>query len=237
MRDSSLDIPGAEDVTLYDDLAALSAAAAARIAVLAQQAIAQHGTFSIALAGGGTPRRCYEYLCQLPLAWAQVQVYFGDERCLPRGDAQRNDSMAAAALLDHVAIPPGNVHAIPAELGAREAAAAYANNLPQQFDLVLLGMGEDGHTASLFPGNPALLDPAPVVAVYDAPKPPPERVSLGLDVLNAARAKLFLVAGGGKHEALTHIVNGAALPAARIDGAEWFVDRMAWPQQTDQQGA
>lgn len=228
-----MNIPGARQLAVYDDLSAMSEAAARRIAALAQQAIALRGVFSIALAGGETPRRCYECLRRLPVAWAGVQVYFGDERCLPRGDAQRNDSMAYAALLKHVAIPSANVHAIAAELGARDAAQSYAESLPQPFDLVLLGMGEDGHTASLFPGNPATENPAAVVPVYDAPKPPPERVSLGMEALNAARVKLFMVAGAGKRQALERIVHGAALPAAQIHGAEWYVDRAACPDETD----
>jgi len=136
-------------------------------------------------------------------------------------------------LLNHVAIPSANVHAIPAERGAQLAAAEYAALLEQAapLDLVLLGMGEDGHTASLFPGNPALANAAPVVAVFDAPKPPPERVSLGITTLNAAREKLFLVAGAGKHGALERIAQGGALPAALVTGAEWHVDRAAWPDE------
>jgi len=220
-------------MTVHEDLSSLSEAVAQRIAVLAKQAIAARGSFSIALAGGETPRRCYEKMRALPIDWAHVQVYFGDERCLPRTDAQRNDSMAYDALLKHVAIPSENVHAIPAERGAQLAAAEYAALLEQvaPLDLVLLGMGEDGHTASLFSGNPALASTAPVVAVFDAPKPPPERVSLGITTLNAAREKLFLVAGAGKHGALERIAQGGALPAALVTGAEWHVDRAAWPNE------
>jgi 6-phosphogluconolactonase len=222
--------PQAQSVTVHDDLAALSAVAAQRIAALAQQAIVERGIFRIALAGGETPRRCYEYLRGVDVEWDKVQVYFGDERCLPRGDAQRNDSMARAALLDHVAIAADDVHAIPAELGASKAAQDYAAVLAQPLDLVLLGMGEDGHTASLFPGNVALQSGDHVVAVFDAPKPPPERVSLGMSVLNAARRKMFLVAGSGKKEALQRIARGEPLPAASVMDAEWHVDRAAWPE-------
>ncbi|MFH0933957.1 MAG: 6-phosphogluconolactonase, partial [Pseudomonadota bacterium] len=188
-------LPSARSVTVHEDIAALSAAVALRIAAAAKAAIAERGVFHLALAGGETPRRCYEHLRELPVEWDRVQVYFGDERCLPRGDAQRNDSMADAALLRHVAIPAGNVHAIPAERGPHIAAQEYVAALRQPLDLVLLGMGEDGHTASLFPGNAATESGEPVVAVSGAPKPPPERVSLGMTVLNAARDKVFLVAG------------------------------------------
>lgn len=213
---------------VFDDIDSLSSAAAHRIAELAAEAIAARGVFRIALAGGETPRRCYEQLRQLPLDWARVQVYFGDERCLPIGDAQRNDSMARETLLNSVAIPAANVHSIPAELGATAAAKNYAATLGSEpLDLALLGMGEDGHTASLFPGNPATSSRDAVVAVFGAPKPPPERVSLGMVTLNAARHKLLLVAGAGKRTALEQIARGELLPVATIGGAEWYLDRAA----------
>lgn len=226
------DLPNAQAVVVHDDLDGLSAAVAQRIAELAAQAIAARGAFHVALAGGETPRRCYEKLRHLPVDWTHVQVYFGDERCLPDGDARRNDRMVREALLEHVAIPPGNIHAIPAELGAREAAVRYAAMLDKvaPLDLVLLGMGEDGHTASLFPGNPATSSAAAAVPVFNAPKPPAERVSLGMGTLNAARQRIFLVAGAGKREALKQILSGKSLPAANIAAAEWHLDRAALPE-------
>jgi 6-phosphogluconolactonase len=223
-------LKNAMNVTVFKDSAALSEAASHRIANLARQFIVARGAFRIALAGGETPRRCYEHLRHLPIEWRSVQVYFGDERCLPRGDAQRNDSMAYETLLKHVPIPSENVHTIPAELGARVASAVYAAQLEQPLDLVLLGMGEDGHTASLFPEDPATDSAASAVAVYAAPKPPRERVSLGMHTLNASKEKLFLVTGDNKRVALNRIALGAALPAARVIGAEWYVDRAAWPE-------
>lgn len=218
-------------VTVYKDQETLSRAVALRISALARQAIAARGVFSIVLAGGQTPRRCYQYLREQPLDWAHVQVYFGDERCLPVGDADRNDAMAYQTLLQHVA--PDNIYRIPAELGAVAAAAQYAAVIAPilPLDLVLLGLGEDGHTASLFPGNPSTDSDEPVVAVFDAPKPPPERVSLGLNTLNAARTKLFIVAGQGKRNALVRIALGESLPAARVAGAEWHMDRAASPDE------
>lgn len=228
---NTANLPNAQAVFVHDAPDGLSAAVAQRIAELAAQAIAARGVFHVALAGGGTPRRCYEKLRHLPVDWAHVQIYFGDERCLPDGDIQRNDRMAFDTLLKHVAIPPANIHAIPAELGAREAAARYAAVLEQAapLDMVLLGMGEDGHTASLFPDNPATASVASVVPVFNAPKPPAERVSLGMSTLNAARHKIFLMAGAGKREALKQILLGKALPAARIAAAEWHLDRAALP--------
>ena len=222
-------LPHAQLVLVYEDLDQLSSAVARRIAEAAQLAIAVRGVFRLALAGGETPQHCYEKLRHLGIDWQRVQIYFGDERCLPNGDPQRNDSMVKKALLDHVVIPAGNVHFIPAEQGAYQAANRYAavlaSNVP--LDLVLLGMGEDGHTASLFPNNPAVESAASVVAVFNAPKPPAERVSLGLNTLNEARQKIFLVAGAAKRKALEQMLLGINLPAARITSAEWHLDSAA----------
>ena len=225
------ELPNAQAVFVHDTPEELSAAVAQRVAELAEQAIAARGVFHVALAGGETPRRCYEKLRRLPVDWAHVQIYFGDERCLPVGDNQRNDRMARETLLEHVTIPPVNIHAIPAELGAREAALRYAAVLENAapLDLVLLGMGEDGHIASLFPGNPATDSAAFAVPVFDAPKQPAERVSLGMGTLNAARQRIFLVAGAGKRDALGQILLGKSLPAARVAAAEWHLDRAALP--------
>lgn len=225
-------LSNAQAVFVHANPEELATAVAQRIAELAARSIAAHGVFHVALAGGETPRRCYEKLRGLDIGWAQAQVYFGDERCLPDGDAQRNDRMIFDTLLKHVTIPPANVHAIPAELGACEAAVRYAVVLDgiEHLDLVLLGMGEDGHVASLFPDNPATANAAPVVPVFNAPKPPAERVSLGMRTLNAARHKLFMVAGMGKREALKQIASGRALPAAGIVAAEWHLDRAALPE-------
>jgi len=225
------DLPNARAVFVHDDLDDLSLAVAQRIAESAAQAIAARGVFHLALAGGKTPRRCYEKLRGLAIDWAQVQIYFGDERCLPKGDAQRNDTMVRDALLEHVPIPQANVHPIQAELGA-PAAAAYSAVLKQAavLDMVLLGMGEDGHTASLFPGNPATESTASAVPVFNSPKPPTERVSLGMNMLNAARQKIFMVAGAGKRSALEQILSGVLLPAARVTSAEWHLDRAALPE-------
>lgn len=231
------DLPNAQAVFVHEDPEGLGVAVAQRVAELAAQAIAARGVFYIALAGGETPRRCYEKLRRLPVGWEHVQVYFGDERCLPAGDAGRNDAMARETLLKHVAIPPDNIHAIPAELGAREAADRYAAMLDAApLDLVLLGMGGDGHTASLFPGNPATDSKALAVAVFNAPKPPAERVSLGMVTLNAARQRIFLVAGAEKRDALGQILLGKSLPAACVAAAEWHLDRAALPRSAKSAG-
>jgi 6-phosphogluconolactonase len=219
-------------IKVYDNIEELSATVAQRIIQIAEQALIERGIFHLALAGGETPRRCYELLRDAPIDWKWVQVYFGDERCALSGDAQRNDTMAYATLLGHVGIPLANVHAIPTERGARIAALEYTALLEDvlPLDLVLLGMGEDGHTASLFPGNPATEQAEIAVPVFNAPRPPAERVSLGMSTLNSARNKLFLVAGAAKRAALDKIMQGESLPAARVVGAEWHIDRAASPR-------
>ena len=231
------ELPNAQAVLVHDDLDGMSVSVAQRIAELAAQAIAARGVFHLVLAGGETPRRCYEKLRNVAVAWPHVQIYFGDERCLPDGDKQRNDFMAKESLLDHVSIPPANIHRIPAEHGAREAAAIYAALLTQvgPLDLVLLGMGEDGHTASLFPDNPATESALSVVPVFNATKPPAERVSLGMSTLNAARQRIIMAAGSGKRAALKQILLGAPLPVARMAVAEWHLDIAALPRGGDSQ--
>ena len=159
----------------------------------------------LGLAGGSTPRRAYELLGGLRSDWSGVHLWFGDERCVPEGDEEANHHMASKVL----DAPGATWHRIHGELGPDEAAAAYATQLGSTvLDLVLLGMGEDGHTASLFPGNPALDDDGIAVGVRGAPKPPPERVSLTLDCLNASRRIVLLTAGEGKREALARVLAG-----------------------------
>lgn len=204
----------------FPDAAALEQAATDRIRQAARQAIARSGAFHLVLAGGNTPQRIYRTLAQCPEDWPRWHLWFGDERCLPPEHPERNSRMAATAWLDQVAIPPAQVHIIPAEAGADAAATAYAQTLAGRgdFDLVLLGLGEDGHTASLFPGHDwGMAAAAPdVLPVFAAPKPPPERVSLSARRLAASRAVLFLVSGAGKRQAVAAWRAGRPLPAAAI---------------------
>jgi 6-phosphogluconolactonase len=159
----------------------------------------------LALAGGSTPKQAYELLGGLRSDWSTVHLWYGDERCVPDGDEEANHFMASRAL----DVPGATWHRIPGELGPDEAAAAYARELTGvRLDLTLLGLGEDGHTASLFPGNPALDEDGVAVGVRGAPKPPPERVSLTLDCLNASRRIVLLVAGEGKADALAKVLAG-----------------------------
>ena len=204
----------------FDTTTGLETATAQTLLSAARSAIAERGAFHVVLAGGTTPRGVYCLLRDADADWSVWHIWYGDERCLPPDDPERNSRMAADTWLDHVAIPRAQIHAIPAERGARNAAAAYADALQAvgEFDLVLLGLGEDGHTASLFPGHDLGMDAdAPAaIAVFNAPKPPPERVSLSARRLNQSRQVLFLVAGASKQDALKHWQDGAAIPAAVI---------------------
>lgn len=194
--------------------------AVSMIARAAEQAITDSGAFRVVLAGGSTQCALYKRLCALKTDWAAWHIYFGDERCLPATDPGRNSSMAREAWLDHVPVPQNQVYAIPAEMGAKAAAAAYSATLKQvgEFDLVLLGLGEDGHTASLFPGNDwgQEVDSPVALPVFDAPKAPAERVSLSAWRLSQAKQVLFLVTGESKHEAVMNWRAGANIPARAI---------------------
>jgi len=216
-------------VNVFPDAGALAAAGAEYIDRICGTEVAEHGAFHLVLAGGNTPGRCYELLTAMDLPWRKLHIYFGDERCLPVGDIERNDRMARAAWLDHVSIPEDQIHPIPAERGPDEGAELYSRILAgiPRLDLVLLGMGEDGHTASLFPGNPALVDERLAIPVFSAPKPPPERVSMSLTALNRAGRRMVMTAGISKRDALRRISDGEALPAARLRDCLWYVDAEA----------
>ncbi len=202
------------------DTAKLQNSACRRIVDASARAIAAHGSFAIVLAGGNTPRGTYGLLRDVETDWSRWQIWFGDERCLPRGDPERNSTMAYDAWLAHVPIPPARIHVIPAELGAEPAAHAYADALRgvRDFDLVVLGLGEDGHTASLFPGHEwgTAADAPDTLAVHDASKPPPQRVSLSAARLGRARQVLFLVEGQTKRNALIQWRAGGDIPARAI---------------------
>lgn len=204
----------------FVDAAALQAAAVATIADAAETALRTRGRFDIVLAGGTTPKAIYAACRKLATDWSRWHCYFGDERCLPVDDPERNSVMAHAAWLDHVPIPAAQIHAIPAELGATSGAVAYARTLSGigSFDFVLLGLGEDGHTASLFPGHAwgEANDAADALAVFNAPKPPPERVSMSAARLSRARRVVFVVTGEGKRDAVNAWRAGATLPAGAI---------------------
>ncbi|HSD79214.1 MAG TPA: 6-phosphogluconolactonase [Solirubrobacteraceae bacterium] len=178
-----------------------------------------HGVAHGALAGGSTPRRAYELLGALLGDWADVHLWFGDERCVGPDDADSNARMVREAL----DAPGATVHRIRGELGAEAAAAAYGQELGETtLDVALLGLGEDGHTASLFPRRAELDAGGVAVPVHHAPKPPPDRVSLTLGKLNAARRIVLLVSGAGKAQALARVLAAPdrATPASLLDRAK-----------------
>lgn len=208
---------------LHESTDTLRAVVVQGILQAAEQAIRTRGAFHLVLAGGSTPRQVYGALRNADADWTHWHIYYGDERCLPSDHPDRNASMASKAWLRYVPIPPDQIHAIPSELGPEAAAREYALALRPlgDFDLVLLGLGEDGHTASLFPGHDcgAALDAPDTLAVFDAPKPPPERVSLSARRLSRARQVCFLVTGQGKQDALTDWLDGLDIPASHITPA------------------
>jgi len=204
---------------------ALAQRVSAEILRAAHGALLDRGAFHLVLAGGSSPRIVYEALRETDADWSAWHIWFGDERCLAPEDAARNSRMAAECWLDHVAIPLQHIHIIPGEQGACAAASFYTHclqvNGPDDFDLVLLGLGEDGHTASLFPGHAWGIEPdAPdVLAVFDSPKPPSERVSLSARRLSAAQQVFFITGTLGKNAALSAWHRREAIPAAAITPA------------------
>jgi 6-phosphogluconolactonase len=203
--------------------------AAARIALELRRAISERGDASLALAGGTTPKASYEALAGLPLDWSLIDIFFGDERCVPADHADSNYRMAKAALFDRIPIPAERVHRMQGELADREAAArSYEAQLPDRFDVVVLGIGEDAHTASLFPGAAALREELRRVLPVTGPKPPPERLSLTPPVLRAARVCVVLCSGAGKAEpvrrALLDPLDIVSTPIQLARDGVWFLD-------------
>lgn len=214
----------------------------------AMDAIGAAGRFSVALSGGSTPRSLYQRLASPGYAedldWGSCHVFWGDERCVPPIDPESDYRMAKEMLLDHVAIPEGRVHRIRGEDPPAQAALDYERVLRRSFgvlegppragegfDLVLLGMGEDGHTASLFPGTDAVRETTAWVRHVVADVSPRNRISLTPPVLNAAVRTVFLVTGVAKAPTLARVLEGPrdpdALPSQTIEGAAWFVDAAA----------
>lgn len=231
---------------VFPDLDALSRAAAEESARAAAEAVAARGQCAIALAGGRTPARTYalwatEYRDRLP--WKQIHVFWGDERFVPAHDPKSNYRMVRETLLEKVPLPSGNVHAIgTAFVQSEEAARVYEKTLREffpadgpSFDVVFLGVGVEGHTASLFPDSPALAEHRRWVVDVRAPVEPPVRISLTLPILRRARETYFLVAGADKHEIVGFLrkdprAAAQKLPAAMVQPEGkviWFLDQAA----------
>jgi 6-phosphogluconolactonase len=238
-------------VRVSPDAEVLAQAAAARLVVRLVDAQAERGLASVVLTGGRTAERIYLALRDSPardaVDWRRVDVWWGDERFLPAGDPERNETQARAALLDALPLDPARVHPMPASdlgLDPETAAAQYAETLAAaarpgtarlpHFDLLLLGVGEDGHVASVFPEHPVAYETRPVAGVRGSPKPPASRITLTLPALNTAEEVWLLASGPEKASAVGMALVGHAgpvqLPACGVHGVErtvWLVDRAA----------
>jgi 6-phosphogluconolactonase len=226
----------------HSDQAELAGAVAARLVTVLVDAQAQGRVPSVVLTGGSVARAVHRAVrdcaARDAVDWSRVDVWWGDERFLPAGDPERNEAQAREDLLGAVSVTPRRVHPMAASDGSfgddvDAAAQAYADLLrvrDEPFDLLMLGMGPDGHVASLFPGHPGLADERPALPVRDSPKPPPVRISMSFPTLARARQTWFLVTGEGKASAARRALAGTdrrEIPAAGVRGLDrtlWFVD-------------
>jgi 6-phosphogluconolactonase len=243
-----LNLPGNGRIVLvFDSPEQVAFAASERFVECVRAAIGDHGLFSVALAGGNTPRRVYELLAtehfKSRISWSSVHLFFGDERCVPPDDPASNYGMVYAAMISKVPIPSSNVHRIIGEGDADANAQAYERELKSffagqswpRFDLVLLGMGEDGHTASLFPGTEALKETTRWVIKTRMERAQQDRISLTIPVFNHAARAIFLVTGIDKSQRLAKVLQDRSgadrLPAQAIrpvkGSLEWLVDKAA----------
>jgi 6-phosphogluconolactonase len=201
-------------VLVLDDAEAVARHAAGELRQRIAAARDAGDLLHVALAGGGTPKRAYELLSQVEGSWRHVHLWLGDERCVPDGHPDSNARMVRESLLSLQRAEPARLHAVPRPEQPEDAAWLYGLEIREQvpgcvFDVVLLGMGPDGHTASLFPGHPVLdVRDAPCAPVHGSPKPPPERVTLSLPLLRAARFTLLLATGEEKADALARVRAG-----------------------------
>ncbi len=241
------------DVVVETDAEALAVTVATALVARLAAAQALHGTASVVLTGGGIGIAVLEHVAGLAeepvretVDWEDVEVWWGDERFVPADSDERNEKQAREALLSRVGVPEHRIHAMPPADGEfrtpEDAAAWYADQLSAaagadgavpRFDVLLLGMGAEGHTASIFPGSPAVRDERTVFAVRDCPKPPPTRVSLGFAAINTAEEVWIIAAGAGKAPAIAAALAGAdpvQLPVAGVHGrlaTRWLLDAEA----------
>jgi 6-phosphogluconolactonase len=241
-------VAGEPTVVVHRTSDLLAQAAAARLITRLVDAQSSGRTPSLVLTGGSIAARTYAAVAESPahaaVDWGRVDLWWGDERFLPVGDPERNETQARDALLGRVPVDADRVHPMPVADDPDQAAADYADELgraarPEDhaqvpaFDVLLLGVGPDGHVASLFPEHPALYDERPVTAVRGAPKPPPTRLSMTFRTLCSAREVWFLVAGEDKAQAVRLALSGAGqmqVPAAGVRGRQrtlWLLDKHA----------
>jgi 6-phosphogluconolactonase len=212
-------------IAIYPDIHTLSQQAAEYIVRIANESITLHGRFTIALTGGTTPGELYGLLGDEPyrsqIDWQLGHIFWGDERCVPRENPDSNFYLAQEVLLNKIAIPESHIHRMPADQPDRDAASqAYTVEMQHtfgtsgipSFDLIHLGMGPEGHTASLFPHQASLHEKQRLVMPVSVPKPPPDRLTFTPPLLNAARNVLFLVTGSDKADALQAVIEGEYQP-------------------------
>jgi len=231
-------------IRIFKDADELSRAAADLFVTLAVQSIRERGRFLVALSGGSTPMALYRLLAREPIDWTRIHVFWGDERLVPPEDPENSYGQAWEALLKHIPIPTENIHRVASELDPVAAARDYASILREfaappldwpRFDLVLLGLGEDGHTASLFPGSPVDATEPVIAVTAQYQGRPARRVTLTPPVFNAARQVIFLVTGANKAVTLKGVFSdynsSEQIPAKRIQPADgqvtWLVDKAA----------
>ena len=229
------------ELLIHADADDLAYAVASRFITRVVDAQSTGGVAHVVLTGGRVAAVVYRAVAESParnqIDWQRVEFWWGDERFLPDGDPDRNETQAREALLSHLDVDPARVHPMPADTGqgAEAAAAAYAEELvaagSPKFDVLMLGVGPDGHVASLFPGYPQLeVTDAAAVAVHDSPKPPPTRVSLTFPRLDRAREIWFVVSGEDKADAVAQALSGGDVPAAHAKGQDrtlWLLDQAA----------
>ena len=229
------------EALIFPDSPSLVAGTVNFIVGEASDALTARGSFSIALSGGNTPKPVYERLASASLDWRRVHVFFGDERCVPPSDPRSNYHMAKLALFDHVAIPPGNVHRMHGEDDPEKAAEAYAGELESAlapsgcFDIMLLGLGDNGHTASLFPGLAAVSEKERKVLACYVESVGMWRLTLTPPVINASRRVVFLVSGADKAGVVQRVLQGPrepiVLPSQVVRPTErpalWLMDAAA----------
>jgi 6-phosphogluconolactonase len=242
-------------VVVHEDAAILARAVAARVIIGLVDAQARRGEASIVLTGGRIAAKVHQAIQDNPaqdaVDWSKVDFWWGDERFLPTGDPERNETQARQSLLDTLPIDPARVHPMGSSDGpdgpdAEAAAARYTDHLIAagnghlpHFDILMLGVGEDGHIASVFPAHDEGFHPGPVTAVYRSPKPPPIRLTLTLSAINTADEVWLVASGDGKADAIAEAINGTSpvpLPCADVHGVtgtKWLLDKDAASKLTN----
>ena len=225
------------DVRVFEDAAALARAAAEAVATAARLSFEARGRFRLGLSGGRTPAPLYRALAgpafRERIPWPSVRIYFADERAVPPSDPESNFRLAAETLIGPARIPSANVHRMKGDDPDLEAAVEeYETLLAEPLDVLILGVGGDGHTASIFPGSPLVREVVRRVAlVTDAPKPPPRRITVTARAIGEARRVLVLAAGAEKAAAVADALEGGVeprdVPARLLRDREWYVDRAA----------